>query len=82
MEAFVIDSIALKQLEKLTGVVVTEEVRANGKRLFRKGHRLSSSDVVALASHPIPVHAVRLAPDEIHEDEAGMRLARAIAARA
>jgi hypothetical protein len=63
----------------LLGAILTEEVSANGRRLFHKGHRLTAGDLPALAGIARPLHAVRLAADEVHEDEAGRRLAAAVA---
>jgi molybdopterin biosynthesis enzyme len=54
-------------------------VSANGRRLFHKGHRLTAADLPILATVGRPVHAVRLGPTDVHEDEAGMRLAQAVA---
>ena len=79
MEAFTLDPTRLDAPEALVGAVITEEVKANGRRLFHKGHRLGEADVAALAALDRPVHAVRLGPEDVHEDEAGRRLARAVA---
>lgn len=61
-------------------VVLTEDVKLGEQRL-RKGHRLRQADLPLLAQLEQPVHAVRLDADDIHEDEAGARLARAVAGR-
>lgn len=79
MRAFVLDPAALTTSDDLLGTVVTEEVKTNGHRLFRKGHQLSAVDFDALVSLPAPIHTVRLDPGEIHEDDAGRRLAAAVA---
>ena len=63
----------------LAGAVVAEEVRLDGKRRFHKGHRLTEADLVDLPRLDRAVHLVQLDPDEVHEDEAGLRLARAAA---
>lgn len=78
MEAFTFDPREPGPAEARVGVVVTEEVRAGGKRLFRKGHRLTEDDLVALATAERPFHAVRLGADDVHEDAAGGRLAAAV----
>jgi hypothetical protein len=59
-------------------VVITEDIKIGEQRL-RKGHRLQESDLPLLAQFDQPIHAVRLEPDDVHEDEAGARLARAVA---
>ena len=57
------------------GIIVTEEVRHNGRRLFHKGHRIGDDDLAALAEVEVPFHAVRLMRDDVHEDDAARRLA-------
>jgi hypothetical protein len=79
MNAFVLDPSRIARPHDALGAVVTEEVKTNGRRLFHKGHRLGTGDLATLASLPGPIHAVRLDPGEIHEDEAGRRLAAAVA---
>lgn len=76
MHPFVIDPT--DPTPDLVGAIITEEVKANGRRLFHKGHRLAAADLDALATVARPLHAVRLDPDDVHEDEAGLRLAAAI----
>ena len=80
MEAFALDPADLGNLDALRGVVIAEEVRGNGRRLFAKGHRLGEGDLTSLAELPRPVHAVRLGPADVHEDAAGRRLAAAVGA--
>jgi probable molybdopterin binding protein len=65
-------------LDAPENVVITEDIKIGAQRL-RKGHRLQESDLVLLAELDRPVHAIRLEPDDVHEDEAGARLARAVA---
>jgi hypothetical protein len=79
MEAIVIDPTALDEATWI-GAVVAEEVRGGGRKRFSKGQRLSADDRPALESLERPFHAVRLSPGDLHEDEAGGRLARAVAA--
>jgi len=79
MQPFTLDPARLDPPGILLGAVITEEVKANGKKLFRKGHRLSADDLPNLAALDRPVHAVQLEPGELHEDEAGRRLAEAVA---
>jgi len=79
MEAFTIDPTRSRPDAALIGAIVTEEVKANGRRLFHKGHRLAAADLAALATVERPLHAVRLGPDDVHEDAAGRRLADAVA---
>lgn len=59
-------------------VVITEDLKVGEQRL-RKGHRLQEADLPLLAHLTHPVHAVRLDADDVHEDEAGARLAAVIA---
>ncbi|HYO30211.1 MAG TPA: hypothetical protein VER37_06470 [Thermomicrobiales bacterium] len=79
MEPFVLDPTRLPPSIDLLGAVVTEDVRAAGRKLFSKGHRLTGADLAVLPTLDRPVHAVRLAPDDVHEDDAGHRLALAVA---
>lgn len=79
MEPFIIDPGALVNRDELSGVVLIEEARGGGRRLFPKGHRLTDADLPVLAALDAPIQAVRLDPDEVHEDEAGVRLAVAVA---
>jgi hypothetical protein len=79
MQPFTLDPRDLGQFSDLIGAVVTEEVAVGGRRLFHKGHRLEEGDLGRLVELERPVHAVRLDPDEVHEDEAGRRLAGLIA---
>lgn len=78
MKTLTIDPAAA-QPDALLGAIVCEEVKGNGRRLFHKGQRLTLADLPKLQLVDHPVHAVRLDPGDIHEDEAGLRLARAIA---
>lgn len=70
-----IDSVPARA--DLVGVVICEGVRTNGRRL-QKGHRLTEADLALLPALERPVHAVRLEPGDVHEDEAGRRLAAAV----
>ena len=78
MEAFVFDPTSHDQANAL-GAVLTTELRLDGKRRFRKGHRLGAADLDDLARADGPLHLIRLDPDDVHEDEAGIALAEAIA---
>ncbi len=81
MHAFTLDPAHLDQSEALLGAVITEEVKLDGRRAFRKGHRLGPEDLDALARVGRPLHAVRLDEGDVHEDEAGRRLAAAVAGK-
>jgi hypothetical protein len=59
-------------------VVITEDIKVGEQRL-RKGRRLQETDLGLVAMLDHAVHAVRLEIDDVHEDEAGARLARAVA---
>jgi hypothetical protein len=61
-----------------TSLVITEDVKI-GDRRIRKGHRLSGDDVPVLADLDRPIHAVVLESGDVHEDDAGARLASAAA---
>lgn len=79
MEGYLLDPDDAGTRAAAVGTIVCEDVTVAGKRLFRKGHLLTAADLEALATVGRPLHAVRLAPDDVHEDAAGLRLARAVA---
>ncbi|MEQ1842640.1 MAG: hypothetical protein ABL994_19750, partial [Verrucomicrobiales bacterium] len=58
------------------GAVICEEVSVGRTRLFHKGHRISETDIPELLTLERPIHAVHLDASDIHEDAAGLRLAR------
>ena len=61
-------------------VLAEDVVDGAGKAEFRKGHVLAAADLERLVALPwSSLHAIALEPDELHEDEAGKRLAAAIA---
>jgi hypothetical protein len=78
MNAVLIDREHPLVANDLSRVVITEDVKV-GDRLIRKGHRLTSQDLPLLAGLERSVHAVHLESDELHEDDAGARLAQAVA---
>jgi hypothetical protein len=63
---------------RTSSIVITEDVKV-GNRRIRKGHQLGGDDVPLLADLDRPVHAVVLEADDVHEDDAGARLASAVA---
>lgn len=65
--------------DNLVGAVLTRDLKAGGER-WSKGRRLSADDLEALAgAQPgAPVTVLVPDPDEIHEDEAALRLADAV----
>lgn len=65
---------------RLAGCVLTRDLTVGGRR-WTKGRRLTADDLAALASaEPGPPVTVILAePGELHEDDAAIRLAKAIA---
>ena len=65
---------------RLVGAVLTRDLTVGGKR-WSKGRRLSAEDLLALAAEePGPTLTVLVASgNELHEDEAALRLAKAIA---
>lgn len=60
---------------ELVGAVVTQQARLRGKRRFRKGQRISEADLGDIAALERPLHVVQLEADDLHEDEAGVRIA-------
>ena len=77
MNAFVFDPASHDPSTAL-GAALTTELRLDGKRRFRKGHRLAAEDLADLARVDGPLNLVQLEPDEVHEDDAGIALAEAI----
>lgn len=65
----------------LAGMILCEELRApDGRLALHKGRRLAESDLPLLFSLPWPeLHLLELEPGELHEGEAGRRLASAVA---
>lgn len=62
------------------GWAVTESVRgASGKRIVAKGQRLTAEMIEQLPeADDEPIHLIELEPGDIHEDEAGGRVCRAV----
>jgi len=79
MKPFALDPAAVSSNGDIAGAIIAEEVKANGKRLFRKGDIITSENVASLQLVDRPVHAIRLEADDIHENDAGTRLAAAVA---
>ncbi|HEY3336270.1 MAG TPA: molybdopterin-binding protein [Candidatus Limnocylindrales bacterium] len=65
----------------LTGAVLTRDLSVAGAR-WAKGRRLSAADLEAVAGVPAgrPITVLVMDPDEVHEDDAGRRLALAVTA--
>lgn len=65
---------------RLAGAILTRDLRIAGQR-WRKGRRLSADDLLAIGTaDPGPAVTVLIAePGELHEDDAAIRLARAVA---
>lgn len=65
---------------RLEGSILTRDLTVGGKR-WSKGRRLTAEDLLALAAEePGPAVTVLIASgNELHEDEASLRLAKAIA---
>ncbi len=76
MQAFVIDPASPSFTGRLEGAIVTHEVKVPGGGRIRKGQVLDAGDLDLVARLDSPIHAIRLEPGEIHEDEAAARLAR------
>jgi molybdenum cofactor cytidylyltransferase len=66
-------------LDEALGAILAHSLKGEGLA-FRKGRRLSAEDVAALREAGISqVIGARLDPDDVHEDEAALLLAQAIA---
>ena len=65
---------------RLTGAVLARDLTVGGRR-WSKGRRLSADDLLALASADPgpPVTVIVIEAGELHEDDAALRLARAVA---
>lgn len=63
--------------DELVGAVITRELRIGTAR-FRKGQRIRTEDITVLAGSELLVHAVVLDPEDVHEDDAAIRLAEVI----
>ena len=68
-------------VSEAAGAVLAHSVRA-GARMLRKGRRLSQDDIATMVEAGVrDVMIVRLAPDDVPEDEAAARIARLCAGR-
>ena len=67
--------------DELAGAVLTRDLSVAGAR-WAKGRRLSAADLEAVAGVPAgrPITVLVMDPGEVHEDEAGRRLAAAVTA--
>lgn len=79
MKPYVLDPTDAGKRVAAIGDVVVQPVRLDGKRVLSKGQRLTEADLPLLAQMTEPFHAVRLDADDLHEDEAAIRIATAIA---
>jgi hypothetical protein len=66
--------------ERLAGGILTRDLKIGGQR-WRKGRRLTPDDLLALATADPgpPVTVLLVESGELHEDDAAIRLARAVA---
>jgi hypothetical protein len=78
MNAFVLDPTDPACRAQAAGAIICEELSAGGRRVFHKGHRITTEDLERLEEVERPFHAIRLEPGDVHEDEAGKRLAAAL----
>jgi len=78
MRAITLEPGSLTPDPSTNRIVITEDVRL-GERRIRKGHRLTSDDLPVLTGLDRPLHAVILEASDVHEDDAGARLAAAVA---
>lgn len=65
---------------RLVGAILARDLAVGGAR-WSKGRRLSAEDLVAIGAAPAggPVPVIVAEPGELHEDEAAVRLAAAVA---
>lgn len=63
----------------MIGAIVTHAVRVPGGGRLRKGQTIEAADLDTLALLDAPIHLVRLDEGDVHEDEAGRRLAALLA---
>lgn len=65
---------------RLAGAVLARDLTVGGRR-WSKGRRLSADDLLALAAADPgpPITLIVLEPGELHEDDAAVRLAKAVA---
>ncbi len=78
MKPFILDPTDQVARNGAIGAVVTQVVKLDGKRVLNKGQRLTENHLPLLERLGSSFHAVRLEPDDLHEDEAAIRIARAI----
>jgi hypothetical protein len=50
----------------------------SGRQKLAKGHIVESDDLPALRAYSGEIHLIELEPDDVHEDEASIRLARSV----
>ncbi len=79
MQPFTLDPTDPDARRNAPGAVVCQVIKRNGKRVLNKGQRLTEADLPLLEQLDTPIHAVRLEPGDVHEDDAAIRLATAIA---
>jgi hypothetical protein len=63
------------------GMILAHDVVAvgeSGRLKLPKGHILEPSDLPALRGYSGEIHLIEMEPDDVHEDEASTRLARAV----
>ena len=83
MHAFEIDPASSAfQPSDAIGAFITHEVRVPGGGRLRKGQEVTAADVDLIARLDRRIHAVRIEPGEVHEDEAAKRLAAMMMGRA
>lgn len=78
MKPFILDPTKLESWREAIGAVITQVVKLDGKRVLNKGQRLTEADLAILEQVSTPIHAVRLETNDLHEDEAAIRIATAI----
>ena len=78
MQPLVLDPSSAADLADAPGLVICEVIRQDGKRLFDKGYTITPGDRDRLATVSRPIHVVRLDAEDVHENEAAIRLGRAM----
>jgi len=68
-------------IEQAVGAILVHHlIGADGRKLLSKGHRITAEDVDKLRALGKPtIFVATLEPDDVREDDAAMRLARAVA---
>lgn len=78
MKPIVLDPEQTELSGDIVGAIICDDLRVNDRR-FRKGHQIESDDLPDLCHLDQPVHCVILESTDVHEDDASIQLADALA---